>query len=96
MAEITICSAAEVDFTESLYWYASRDKTIALDFDSEFDRALTEIGNAPDAYPMCDDETHYFQMRRFPFRIIFRLSREQVVVIAVAHSSRSPEYRAER
>jgi hypothetical protein len=31
-------------------------------------------------------------MRRFPFQIIYRVPGEDVVIIAVAHTSRSPDY----
>jgi hypothetical protein len=33
MAEVIICSAAEVDYTESLCWYSERDLDVAKDFD---------------------------------------------------------------
>lgn len=41
MANVIICSAAEIDFTQSLKWYAERSIEAANDFDAEFDRAMT-------------------------------------------------------
>jgi hypothetical protein len=35
-------------------------------------------------------------MRRFPFQIIYRVPGEDVVIIAVAHTSRSPDYWSNR
>ncbi|QDV10574.1 hypothetical protein CA51_04230 [Rosistilla oblonga] len=43
MANVTICSAAEDDYTESLKWYAERSIETANDFDTEFDRALSQM-----------------------------------------------------
>ncbi|MDB4766493.1 hypothetical protein OAG71_02265 [bacterium] len=40
MTNVIICSAAEIDYTESLTWYAERSLDAANDFDAEFDRAL--------------------------------------------------------
>jgi len=96
MASIIVCSAAEVDYTESLTWYAERGNDAANDFDAEFDRALTLIVADPEHFPMCDTWHRYFLLRRFPFRIIYRIVHDDIVVIAVAHNSRSPDYWADR
>ena len=79
MANVIICSAAEVDFTESLKWYAERSIDAANDFDAE-------------RLPMCDERHRYFLLRRFPFRIIYRIANFDILIIAVAHGSRSPDY----
>ena len=96
MTNVIICSAAEVDFTESLKWYAERSIEAANDFDAEFDRAISQIAADPERFPMCDARHRYFLLRRFPFRIIYRITNSEIVVIAVAHGSRSPGYWANR
>jgi plasmid stabilization system protein ParE len=96
MANLIICSAAEVDYTESLTWYAERSTDAANDFDAEFDRAISQIAREPECFPMCDSRHRYFLLRRFPFRIIYRIVASDIVVIAVAHGSRSPDYWATR
>ena len=96
MANVIICSAAEVDYSESLTWYAERSTETANDFDAEFDLAISIIAGDPERYPMCDSRHRYFLLRRFPFRIIYRIVASDIVVIAVAHGSRTPDYWAER
>jgi len=96
MANVIICSAAEVDYTETLKWYAKRSIEAANDFDAEFDRAIAQIVDTPDRFPMCDSRHRYFLLRRFPFRVIYRMVASNIVVIAVAHASRSPNYWANR
>ena len=96
MTSVIICSAAEVDFTESLKWYAERSIEAANDFDAEFDRAISQIAADPERFPMCDARHRYFLLRRFPFRIIYRITNSEIVLIAVAHGSRSPGYWANR
>ena len=51
MTSVIICSAAEVDFTESLKWYAERGIEAANDFDAEFDRAIFQIAPIQNAFP---------------------------------------------
>ena len=96
MTNVIVCSAAEVDYTESLKWYAERSIEAANDFDAEFDRAISKIASDPERFPKCDSCHRYFLLRRFPFRIIYRIVASEVVVIAVAHGSRSSDYWAER
>lgn len=96
MTNVIICSAAEIDFTESLTWYAEHSIDAANDFDAEFDRALTRIAATPERFPRCDARHRYFLLRRFPFRIIYRIVQGDIVVMAVAHSSRSPDYWTDR
>lgn len=96
MTNVIICSAAEIDYSESLTWYAERSVDVANDFDAEFDRALSQIAADPERFPLCDTRHRYFLLRRFPFRIIYRVVRDGIAVIAVAHGSRTPNYWADR
>lgn len=96
MAEVIICSAAEVDYTESLCWYSERDLDVAKDFDEEFDRAISQIAADPERFPTCDTRHRFFLMRRFPFQIIYRIRDDKVMIIAVAHTSREPDYWSQR
>jgi len=96
MAKLIFSAAAEGDYIESLTWYAERSVDAANDFDAEFDRALALIASDPERFPLCDIRHRYFLLRRFPFRILYRMIHDDVVVIAVAHSARSPEYWADR
>jgi len=90
MTELVISSAAEVDFTESLCWYAERSDRSAINFDAEVDRALQTISSAPLRNPKIDDRHRFLLMRNYPFQIIYRVQDPAVIIIAIAHSSRAP------
>lgn len=92
MNSVQLCSAAETDFTEALRYYATRNPEVALQFDAEVDSALRRIAAGAEQFPAVDDGHRYLQLRRFPFLIIFRVIRDRITVIAVAHSSRSPDF----
>lgn len=92
MTEVIICSAAEEEYTQSLLWYAERDMEAARAFDAGFDLTLKEIAADPARFPACDEHHRFVLIRRFPFRVIFRIVDESILIIAVAHTSRSPDY----
>lgn len=96
MSKVIFCSAAEVDYTESLCWYAKRSPEAANAFDAELGFAINEIALNPERFPQCDDRHRFFLMRRFPFQIICRLHGEETIIIAVAHTSRAPDYWSSR
>jgi len=90
--EILVYSAAEIEYAESLRWYADRSLSAAVDFDREFDRALTSILAGPARFPYCDGRHQFYLMQKVPFRIVFRQTDSTIHIVAVAHTSRKPNY----
>ena len=60
--------------------------------ETDFTEALRRIAAGAEQFPAADDGHRYLQLRRFPFLIIFRVIRDGITVIAVAHTSRSPDF----
>ncbi len=92
MAKIRVYSRAEAEYTESLSWYAERSIRVAGEFDHEFDIALAKISADPMRFPYCDARHQFYLMQKFPFKIIFRQVSSEIHVVAVAHTSRRPNY----
>ena len=63
MANLVVCSAAEIDYTESLRWYSERNTKAANDFETEFDFALQQIIARPERFPSFDVRHRYFLLR---------------------------------
>jgi plasmid stabilization system protein ParE len=93
MAEILITAPAEEEYVDSLRWYASRSEQAAQGFEHEFARALDAIANDPDSFPLCDDHHRFVLLARYPFQVIYRRgSRGDILIVAVAHTRRAPDY----
>ena len=92
MVELVISSPAEQELADTVSWYLERSIAAAASFEDEFNRAIQSIAADPMRNPKCDSRHHFYLLRRFPFRIIYRLVGETVWVICVAHTSRKPEY----
>ena len=57
------------------------------------DTALTAIREGPHRYPVGEYDTReYVIPRRFPYKIVYRLRTDDIVIVAVAHDSREPGY----
>ena len=88
-----IAEDAEDDYTASFRWYAERSPRAAEGFEAEFARALDAIAASPERYPLCDDRHRFYLLKRYPFQIIYRrASADRWLIVAVAHTSRRPDY----
>jgi toxin ParE1/3/4 len=87
---------ATADVKSAVAWYQKRSPKAALDFIEELHRAADTIREAPDRWPLGKNNTRRFLLWRFPFSIIYSERETVVMVWAVAHGSRRPEYWARR
>ena len=55
MTEVRFLPAADADYGEALEWYAKRSTRAAAGFERAVERALTQIAEAPDRWPLCDE-----------------------------------------
>jgi plasmid stabilization system protein ParE len=92
VANITLLPAAQADYQQALNWYQGRSQRAAAGFEAAVDVALKRIASAPEQWAWCDDRHRFYILRRYPYSIIYRLEGEDVLVVAIAHSSRSASY----
>lgn len=86
-----------IDEASSAYrWYRSRSPSAGAKFMHELDRGIEAIADAPERWPAHAHGTRRYLMRRFPYSMVYTAHGEKVVVVAVAHTSRSPGYWRQR
>ncbi|HJT76376.1 MAG TPA: type II toxin-antitoxin system RelE/ParE family toxin [Gemmataceae bacterium] len=92
MADITLLPAAEQDYQEALAWYQARSAQAAAGFEAAVEVALQRIADNPELFGLCDDRHRFYVLRRYPYSVIYRIDQGDVLVIAIAHSRRSPSF----
>jgi len=88
--------AAVTEAAAARRWYAERDPEIGDAFMVALDSAVALISNGALRWPAYVHQTRRLLMRRFPFALIYRVSTDNVLVLAVAHQRRRPGYWATR
>ena len=73
-------------------WYAERSASTATAFSIEIDTAEDAIASSPEAWPLFEQGTRRYSLRRFPFSVIYRIERQRIIIVAVAHAHRRPGY----
>lgn len=96
MRPVDFLRGARRDFDESFDWYAERSTQAAVQFSDAVDAALAEVVADPLRFASTDGVHRECPLKRFPFRIVYRLVDERVLVVAIAHAKRRPSYWRDR
>jgi plasmid stabilization system protein ParE len=92
VADVAFLPAAEQDYREALAWYQAGSPQAAAGLEAAMEVALQRVADTPEMWPLCDDRHRFYVLRRYPYSIIYRVEGEGVLVVAVAHSRRSPSF----
>lgn len=83
---------AATDYDAAFDWYLERSPDAARAFDAEFERAVERIAEAPERWAQGLYQTRRFLLKRFPYLVIYRELKSKIQIVAVAHTSREPNY----
>jgi toxin ParE1/3/4 len=83
---------ARLDFDESVDYYRQRSTGAALGFTAAVDEAIDQILANPGRFPAIHGGCRYCALKGYPFRIIFRDEPNRLVIVAIAHAKRRPDY----
>ncbi len=96
MLPIDYLPGARNDFDKSFDWYAERSTLAAERFANAVDAGLIRVAQRPLAFPFVDQIHQGCPLKKFPFRIIFRVIDDRILIVAVAHAKRRPSYWGQR
>lgn len=74
------------------YYRDETDAALARRFLAEFEHTMTLLLDHPEIGAPSLSGKRRFQMRRFPFAVVYVFADDEIQVIAVAHHSRRPAY----
>jgi len=96
MLPVDYLPAARHDFDQSFDWYAARSAQAAIRFANAVDAALAIIAAHPERFPAIDEAHRECLVARYPFRVVYRLTENRILIVAVAHAKRRPDYWKDR
>lgn len=81
-----------VELSESADWYAERSPASARNFFAAVDKTIALIAVDPLRFVLIDEKHRACSVTKFPFQIVFRVDRDRMLILAVAHAKRRPAY----
>jgi len=73
-------------------YYDKNKPGLGAEFLRDLDRQINLCTSEPEIGMQVDQVYRRLVMKRFPFNIIYRILRDEIRVIAVAHQNRKPGY----
>ncbi|MFH1572412.1 MAG: type II toxin-antitoxin system RelE/ParE family toxin, partial [Acidobacteriota bacterium] len=73
-------------------YYEAREVGLGYDFALEVSSAIQRIVAHPRSWPVLDGDVRRCQTNRFPYGVLYAVEESQVLIVAVMHLRREPEY----
>ena len=90
--ENRISWAAQAELDEAFNWYEAQQQHLGMQFLTEFDASIRRIFTYPKSYALFENEIRRCLIKRFPYGILYGIDAETIIIIAVAHLHRKPNY----
>jgi toxin ParE1/3/4 len=85
-------SAAQDELIAAAAYYESQQPALGRRFLISVQDAVNRVMFNPHLYPVVDTDVRRCLVRTFPFGIIFREIKGEIVILAVMHLHRDPDY----
>ncbi|MFH1258562.1 MAG: type II toxin-antitoxin system RelE/ParE family toxin [Elusimicrobiota bacterium] len=96
MKNISFLKAAEDEMLDAALFYESQAKHLGKDFLYKIETALTDISLNPMQWPIIDRDIHRRLLHRFPYAILYKIDKMKIIIVAIMHLHRHPDYWMER
>lgn len=89
--KVRIRPEAEDDLKEAFSWYEDNRVGLGYDFLLQVNAGLNFIIRNPEIHPIEYKGTRKHIIKRFPYKIIYLIEEEKIIVFAVIHGKISPD-----
>ena len=100
--KLVVRPEAEVEANQAAAWYEERQAGLGISFMAELEESFKTIESNAFGQPeleFAEFENAGFRrctLRRFPYLVLFTIRENEAVVVAIAHTSRKPDYWTDR
>ena len=91
MHRIRFIKEALFDVEDTVIWYEEQRIGLSYDFELCLEAGLDEISRNPNAFQKKYKNVKIRFISRFPYGIHYRFEKDEIIVIGVFHTSRSPK-----
>ncbi len=89
---IRISEFAQIELDDAVLYYELEQQELGLRFKDEVRKAIDRIKKYPTSWPLeCPDVRKCFVLK-FPYKILYSIQKQDIVILAIAHQHRKPGY----
>ena len=93
---VRFAAAARRELDDAVDWYEQRRPGLGARLREEVGRVAQAIQANPHGWPFERDPLRKHLLNRFPYKLLYVIDDDVVLVLAVAHQRRQPRYWADR
>ncbi|MBU0702080.1 type II toxin-antitoxin system RelE/ParE family toxin [bacterium] len=90
--KISLLPLAQIELDDAFSWYEEQVVGLGYEFLDEFDQSVRLIASFPELFEQIEMGVRRCLINRFPYGIIYGIDSDKIVIIAVAHLKRKPNY----
>ena len=83
---------AQAEFEQAIEYYEGCQEGLGYDFAIEVYSTIQNIMNFPNTWPELKSGIRRCLVRRFPYGVLYSVEQNGVLILAVMHLHRSPDY----
>ena len=96
MRSVIFHPLAEQELLDAVSYYEEQETGLGLEYLSEVEHAVNFLVRYPEAGSKVRGSIRRLTLPKFPYSLLYRVSEEQIRVLAVAHHKRKPQYWVDR
>ncbi len=93
---IRIIEPAELELNDAFEFYEVQTPNLGKRFIEEFNKGVARITQHPESWPRVRDDIRKCILNKFPYSILYAIEHESIIITAVAHQRRQPDYWIDR
>ena len=94
--EIIIAKIAEAEFDDAKQYYELEQAGLGKRFEKEVKASLQRVKQFPTAWPIEREGIQKYLIHKFPYKILYSVQKNKILVLAFAHQHREPIYWVDR
>ncbi|MEX2316866.1 MAG: type II toxin-antitoxin system RelE/ParE family toxin [Pirellulales bacterium] len=91
MAKFRFLQVAQSEYDRAFDWYLDKSTRAAERFVTEVETAVESIRKHPDQQLRWDNTYRFRMLNKFPYFVAFRQSVDEVVIVAIRHTSQDQD-----
>ena len=94
--EVIIRPEAELDISDAFHWYEDKMVGLGHRFLIQVDTAIKYITRYSNIAPVEYRGTRKHLLKRFPYKLIYLIENDRIIVLGVIHGKRHPDVTTKR
>ena len=96
MKTVRFLDPAERELLDAAVYYQRQSQGLGIDFLDKIEAASDDIAQDPERWPPIRQGVRRRLIHRFPYALLYRIDPTEVVILAVMHLHRRPDYWIDR